>query len=166
MKPQLFHTILVVGLLVFAPRAPSESLTQCLTTTPSGQIFGKPFPASDRWYGSESLAVMLPKDGIWLGMGPEHHYRDKLFWWSYGFKPGGESNLKVSARNLNDSSLVADISAPTGADAPSLGGATMLVAVEFPAAGCWEITGDYLGQTLSFVVEVRTDTVSTNAPSN
>jgi hypothetical protein len=29
----------------------------------------------------------------------------------------------------------------------------MLVAVEFPSAGCWEITGEYLGQKLSFVVE-------------
>ncbi len=154
-KLLLFRTILVVAPLVLAPQAFGESLTECLTTTASGQIFGKPFPSSDRWYGSESLAVMLPPNGIWRGMGPEHHYRDKLFWWSYGFKPGGESNFKVSARNLSDSSLAAEISIPTGAHAPSLGGWTMLVAVEFPAAGCWEITGDYLGQRLSFVVEVR-----------
>ena len=33
----------------------------------------------------------------------------------------------------------------------------MLVAVELPVAGCWEITGEYLGQKLSFVVEVRAD---------
>jgi hypothetical protein len=166
MKSQLFRTILVVAPLMFAPRVQSESFIDCLTTTPAGQIFGKPFPSSDRWYGSESLAVMLPQDGIWRGMGPEHHYRDKLFWWSYGFKPGGESNFKVSARNLSDSSLAAEISAPTNAHAPSLGGWTMLVAVEFPTAGCWEITGDYLGQRLSFVVEVRSKTVSTDAPSN
>jgi hypothetical protein len=34
------------------------------------------------------------------------------------------------------------------------GGWAMLVMVEFPAIGCWELTGEYKGQTLSFVVQV------------
>jgi hypothetical protein len=38
-----------------------------------------------------------------------------------------------------------------------LGGWTMLVMVEFPSAGCWKITGEYLGQVLDFVVEVQAD---------
>ncbi len=100
---------------------------------------------------------MLRPDGIWRGMGPAHDYRDKLFWWSVGFKPGLESKLSVSARKLTDPNARADISAPTGAESPSLGGWAMLVAVEFPSAGCWEITGRYLGQSLAFVVEVRSD---------
>jgi hypothetical protein len=33
----------------------------------------------------------------------------------------------------------------------------MLVMVEFPSAGCWKITGEYLGQVLDFVVEVQAD---------
>jgi hypothetical protein len=37
----------------------------------------------------------------------------------------------------------------------------MLVGVDFPDPGCWEITGEYLGQTLTFVVE----TVSGDAAS-
>ena len=73
-------------------------------------------------------------------MGPEYNYRDKLFWWSFGFKPGSESNLKVSATSLDGNPAKANISPPTNAHAPSLGGRTMLVAVEFPAGGCWEIT--------------------------
>ena len=94
MKPQLFRTLLVVALIVFAPRAQSESLTECLTTMPSGQIFGKPFPSSDRWVWNESIAGRDAAAGWHLARdGPEHHYRDKLFWWSYGFKPGGESNI-------------------------------------------------------------------------
>jgi hypothetical protein len=89
--------------------------------------------------------------------GTEYNYRDKLFWWSFGFKPGSESNLKVSAASLDGYPAKASISPPTNAHAPSLGGWTMLVAVEFPAAGCWEITGEYLGQKLVFVVDVRAD---------
>jgi hypothetical protein len=30
----------------------------------------------------------------------------------------------------------------------------MLVGIDIPAAGCWEITGQYKGTTLSFVVWV------------
>jgi hypothetical protein len=139
-----------------AQAAASES-SDCLVTAPSGDFLGKPFPASDHWYGSESLAVILPKDGIWRGMGPRHNFRDKLFWWSLGFEPGLESNMEVTATSLDDPAAKADISRTTNAHAPSLGGWTMLVLVEFPSPGCWQITGRYSGQTLSFVVDVRAD---------
>lgn len=88
-------------------------------------------------------------------MGPEHNYRDKLFWWSYGFTPGSESQLTVTGERLDGESLPASISQPASAHATSLGGWAMLVGVEFPSAGCWQITGQYLGQKLVFVVEVR-----------
>jgi len=136
----------------------AEEAGTCLATQPSGVTLGKPFPSSDHWFGSESLAVILPPGGVWMGMGPEHRYRDKLFWWSHGFRPGSESNLVVRGRRLDRESPPADISRATNAHSPSLGGWTMLVAVEFPSAGCWEITGEYLGQKLSFVVSVPSST--------
>ncbi len=132
----------------------AENTGTCARTPPSGQILGKPFPASDNWYGSEALAVMLPPDGIWRGMGPAYHYRNKLFWWSSGFKPGNESNLKVKGTRIDGDSPPANISNVSSAHSPSLGGWTMLVAVEFPSAGCWEIAARYLGQELKFVVEI------------
>jgi hypothetical protein len=107
------------------------------------------------------LAVMLPVEGIWRGLGSRYRFREKLFWWSSGFKPGLESNLRVSARKLDGSGARGDISPPTNAHAPDLGGWTMLVMVEFPSPGCWEITGQYLGQTLKFVVEARPDQPAT-----
>jgi hypothetical protein len=143
--------------LVWASPAGTAEISNCPKTVPSADLLGKPFPSSDRWYGSETLAVILRPDGIWRGMGPKYSYRDKLFWWSFGFKPGSESNLKVTAKRLDGSSPPADISAATNAGGPSLGGWTMLVMVEFPSAGCWEITGEYLGQVLDFVVEVQGD---------
>jgi len=149
--------MLFAAALVWASPAGTEENANCPKTVPSADLLGKPFPSSDHWYGSETLAVILRPDGIWRGMGPKHNFRDKMFWWSFGFKPGSESNLTVTARRLDSSSPPADISAATNAGAPSLGGWTMLVMVEFPAAGCWEISGDYLGQVLSFVVEVRAD---------
>ena len=129
----------------------AEACPRTLATTP---LSASPFPSSDAWYGSEKLAVVLPKDGLWRGMGPEKNYRDKLFWWSRGFKPGSESELTVSARRLDADSSPATISKPSNASSKSLGGWTMLVMVEFPSAGCWEITGKYLGHELTAVVEV------------
>lgn len=39
------------------------------------------------------------------------------------------------------------------AGAHSLGGWTMLAGIDFPSAGCWRLTLNYLGQSLWFVVE-------------
>lgn len=156
---QLFTLVLslIAGAGLLAVRAAADESGNCPKTMPSDDLLAAPFPSSDRWYGSEALAVMLPLEGIWRGLGPRHRFREKLFWWSSGFKPGLESNLQVSARKLDGTGSEGDISQPTNAHAPDLGGWTMLVMVEFPSPGCWEITGTYLGQTLSFVVEARAD---------
>ena len=148
---------LIAGTGLLAGPAAADELGNCPKSMPTNDLFAAPFPSSDRWYGSETLAVMLPLEGIWRGLGPRYRFREKLFWWSSGFKPGLESNLKVSARKLDGTGAQGDISQPTNAHAPDLGGWTMLVMVEFPSPGCWEITGTYLGQTLSFVVEALAD---------
>jgi len=157
MKPVrlTFAVLLAVVLPVGAAQANKNSV--CPRTLGSGEVLGKPFPSSDRWYGSEALAVILKPDGLWRGMGPSNNYRDKLFWWSLGFKPGAESNLKVTGKRLDKDAPPANISRATNAHAESLGGWTMLVMVEFPSSGCWQITGEYLGQKLTFVVEARAD---------
>jgi hypothetical protein len=87
-------------------------------------------------------------------MGAAYNYRNKFFWWSYGFRPGSESSLVVRGHRLDRESPQPNVSRPTNAHSPSLGGWTMLVGMEFPSSGCWEITGEYLGQRLSFVVSV------------
>jgi hypothetical protein len=159
MKTPPLVIVLLAGFALSTSQAQAQLAAACPRTTASGEILGKPFPASEHWYGSETLAVMLPPNGMWRGMGSAHHYRDKLFWWSFGFTPGSESKLKVTGRKLDDTSAAANISRVTSAYASSLGGWTMLVAVEFPNAGCWEIAGEYLGQKLTFVVEVVADDV-------
>ncbi len=144
------HLILLFSAILFAQNvALAANDAVCPRTLGSSDLLGKPFPSSDRWYGSEALAVILRPDGIWGGLS------DKLFWWSQGFTPGLESNLKVTGKRLDAASPPANISDATNAKAESLGGWAMLVGVEFPSAGCWQITGSYLGQELSFVVEVH-----------
>jgi hypothetical protein len=114
---------------------------------------GPPFPASGNWYGSEALAVQLPPDGTWPTTAQGALIAVKLFWWSAGYKPGTESKLSVTLKELTGAPVTAAVSPPTNAYAESLGGWTMLTGIDFPNAGCWEVTGRYLGQELKFVVQ-------------
>ena len=99
----------------------------------------------------------------------------KLFWRSAGFRAGTESNLKVEVKNKNGGPVTGHISEATNAYIPSVqpgrvlsdaeakalanemtmsvDGWKMLTGIDFPEPGCWEISADYLGQTLTFVVE-------------
>ena len=120
--------------------------------TGGANALGSPFPTSEHWYGTESLAVQLPP-GAWPTTAPGARIAVKLFWWSAGFRPGMESNLSVELKELSGAPAGAVVSRATNARADSLGGWTMLTGIDFPTAGCWEITGRYLGQELKFVVE-------------
>lgn len=106
------------------------------------------------WFGTETLEALIPKDGVWRGTGPVYQYRDKLFWRSPGLRPGLEPDLVVTGRRLDGYSEPASFSPVTNAHTESLGGWTLLVSAAFPTPGCWEVTGQYVGYSLSFVVEV------------
>jgi len=157
MKPILLATfVLTISLNPIMVSAKAADI--CPVTPGSDEIFGAPFPKGKNWYGSESLAVKLPTDGIW----PTTISGDliavnliavKLFWWSVGFEPGMESNLTVDILSLNGKPVRAKVGKPTSAHAESLGGWTMMTGIDFPDPGCWQISGKYLGQILTFVVE-------------
>ena len=152
-----FARFCLFGLLTLVPLvgAFAAEAGACAWTRGTSQAPSKSFPPSENWYGTEKLAVILPRGGTWRGLGPTHNFRDKLFLWSKGFEAGSEKNLKVTGVRLDADSPPAVISKPTNAYAESLGGWTMLVLVEFPSAGCWQITGEYMGEKLAFVVQTH-----------
>lgn len=90
-------------------------------------------------------------------MGRRSSYRDKLFWWRQGYDGAADPkpDLVVSARRIDDESLPARVSSATNARHETLGGWAMLVMVEFPGPGCWEVTGRYKGESLAFIVRVE-----------
>ena len=100
--------------------------------------------------------MRLSRSGTWRGMGATHNYRDKLFWWRQGYDGETESrpDLSVSARRIDGAAPTVHVSRATNARHEDFGGWAMLVMVEFPAAGCWEVKGQYGSETLSFVVQV------------
>lgn len=122
-------------------------------------------PDSRNLYGSEALAVALPADGTWGVTAPNARIAVKLFWRSAGFRPGMERNLKVEIVNLNggaNDAVVKDITNANSVpediqkaqfDDEWQDGWLMLTGIDFPSPGCWQITGEYLGQTLTFVIQ-------------
>jgi hypothetical protein len=137
-----------------APGVPSS----CAVTLAAERPFARPSlsSASRFWYGSEGLAVLLKTGGKWRGMGPTRSYRDKLFWWRQGYDGSREPTPKlvVRGRRLDGEAPFLMTTCTTGANHADFGGWAMLVALEFPAAGCWEITGEYGPQKVTFIVEV------------
>jgi hypothetical protein len=155
-------------LLVQAAGAPHERPTtpatevlrsSCPVTLAAERPFPEPSPstASRFWYGDEKLAVLLKAGGRWRGMGPDRSYRDKLFWWRQGYDGTAEPTPKliVTGRRLDGDAPALAIPGSTGANHPDFGGWAMLVGVEFPVAGCWQVTGEYGAHKLTFVVDVR-----------
>ena len=107
------------------------------------------------WYGSDLLAAFLPVDGVWTGMGRAKAFRDKLWWWREGYVAARElkPNLVVAATRLDGPHTTFQTTWATNAYGE--GWNAMLVGMEFPAAGCWELRGLYNDrEELIVVIEV------------
>ncbi len=118
----------------------------------------QPPGGQDFWYGSNALWTALPFNGTWRGLPfNEGGYAQKLFWQREGYDGQTEQqpDLVVTGRRLDEMapSLITPPKATNGHH-PDWGW-FMLVGVRIPTLGCWEITGHYRGQQLSFVVQVE-----------
>jgi hypothetical protein len=116
----------------------------------------EPFPG-EFWFGFESLWTSLPSDGVWSSL-PHNadEYTQKIFWWSeyFSLKDEPEPDLVVFGDRLDEKALPLNVSKATNAFADDIGTA-MLVGVDFPTSGCWEITGRYKKTGLTFVIWIE-----------
>jgi len=142
--------------------ASQASADTCSVTPPPDPSFTPPPPypqapfAGEFWYGADSLWTSLPENGVWSGLphNPEG-YTQKVFWWrkGYSWQDRSESQLSVTGRRLDAPAPPLNVSRATNAFAQDIGSA-MLVGVDFPTLGCWEISGRYAGAELSFVIRI------------
>jgi hypothetical protein len=138
----------------------------CPTTRPPDPPFAPPapYPATppplygDKfWYGTDRLWTWLDADGTWPMPGaPGGVQSDKSFWWREGYDWQTETTprLRVTARRLDAAAPPVTVSDATNGFRDDIG-AFMLLGLELPDEGCWELTGHYAATTLSFVVRVR-----------
>lgn len=140
-----------------APASCPLTLPPAVPFTPSG-----PYEKGEGsfWLGTEKLWTTLPNSGAVWGWGPhaKGHENDvqpltaKIFWGSADYKWDKELRpaIKVTGRRLDGNAPPLLVMRPTNAfPGPA---AAMLTGVYVPTPGCWEITADYKGQKLSFVV--------------
>jgi len=141
----------------------------CSVTAPPAVPFTPPRPypgdvaADTFWLGTEKLWLELPRSGVWEGWrGPQPGrgirsapLTSKMFWWSVDYDPLREGNpdLKVTGRRLDDGET-RPIFANQATNALGPPATAMVTGIYLPTPGCWEITGEYKDQKLSFVVWV------------
>lgn len=141
----------------------SSPPVSCPVTTLGETSFEAPAPYSPNapwpgifWYGSKELWVALDTDGIWsdLPHNPQG-YTQKIPWWREGYiwKEEPEPDLTVTGERLDAEAPPLLVSQATNAYAEDMGSA-MMIGVDFPTLGCWQMTGKYADAELSFVVWV------------
>jgi len=110
------------------------------------------------WFGTKRLWTILPADGTWRGLRPYsptgRGFRQKIFWWREGYFWLADPNpeLTVRARRLDAPAPPFTIPHATNGYTEKDFKSFMLVGVDFPTHGCWEITGRFKGDELTFVV--------------
>lgn len=132
----------------------------CPVTLPSDSSFVPPPPYRKEtgrfWLGTRALWTSLADDGIWRGIVSANGVRNKFWWWREGWQPDDSladgPQLSVNARRLDK--LVAPIREPEPTNALVGGQWMMLVMLEIPTSGCWEITGSYAAEYVSMIVWV------------
>ena len=139
----------------------------CPITQPPSEPFVPPAPyptkhseATSFWLGSEKLWTLRPIDGLWYGLrtvepdSGHEIYRDKVFWWrkGYDWRTENPPQLKVTGKRLD---APAPALYPERANPAFIKIPAIVTGINIPTVGCWEMTGDYKGDKLTFVVWVE-----------
>lgn len=115
-----------------------------------------PYPGGS-WFGTDRLWISPPEDGTWRGLGhytpTDPTFRQKMAWWRQGFdwrtEPDFRARLTVTGRRLDAQAAPL---MPVRANSVLGKLPYMMVAFDLPTLGCWEITGHYEDDELTFVV--------------
>jgi hypothetical protein len=151
---------------------PGDVPDTCPVTKSTDRPFIPPWPYPAKpyeggfWTGTDGLWIAPPADGTWGGQhfsttdpasgNKTDWWREaKVSWWRQGYdwRVDGPPKLKVTGRRLDSTAppLVADEANAVRIRFPK---AYMMDGLYFPAPGCWEITGRYEDDELTFVVWV------------
>jgi hypothetical protein len=145
------------------PKGPTATAVACDPTRPTPRFLAPPpAPAEppayyhSTWYGSTHLWTMLDTNGeTWRDL-PQSAagLTQKTFWWSADWAPTGqpEPAITITGHRLD---APGSFSFGPGTIASADFGTAMLVGIDVPTTGCWEITGRYRTATLSFTVSVE-----------
>lgn len=150
------------------PLAATRALPRsaCPVTLPSQPSFVPPEPYPSQapalyrqvWYGTGALWTMLAREGeVWEGL-PHYGgaFGQKTLWWSQGYSLTAEPtpSITVTGRRLDGPGSFEAGEPGTNGSREDIG-SFMLVGVDIPTTGCWELTARYGGAELTYVVLVE-----------
>jgi hypothetical protein len=167
MKPGFLLAAVAAAFLAGCSLLFGMSTEACPVTLPQPPLVpptgypATPVPANEAWYGSAALWVALDRDGErWHGLprAKDGSFGQKTFWWSESFSVATEQQpaISVDGRRLDRVGPAFHAGDP-GTNASFDGTTAMLVGVDVPTSGCWELTGRYRGAALSYVVWIAAD---------
>jgi hypothetical protein len=121
----------------------------------------RPGPPSEAWYGSSRLWTALDVAGeTWYALPRTDSGAivQKTFWWSALFSVRTEEQpaISVTGRRLDRPGPTFQAGNP-GTNAAFDETTSMLVGIDIPTPGCWELTARYRGNELSYVVWIDDD---------
>lgn len=140
--------------------APASLTNACLLTsrtsrtshatpnfTPPPEFGLSPASAGQFWYGSVVLWTLLDAVGVWsdLPRTADGKLVQKIQWWR-----GVQGDLTLTGRRLDAPAPPIESSVPSGYGDYGW----QMSGVHIPTPGCWEITGQVAGNSLSFIVWV------------
>jgi hypothetical protein len=140
-------------MLLTATPAMVVAASDCPVTIGSDNELVDGWPRSNNWFGSKDLAVILSDDGTWPTTKPGHRISVKLFWFIDDLEMWRAGSFRSTIKRLDAGENDAVVSEPTTAGIPDLDTLTVLTGIHFPSEGCWQITADFEGHSLTFVVQ-------------
>jgi hypothetical protein len=164
MSPLRLAFVLLTLTVTALPQTPSIPAT-CPVTQPPKPAFvppppyPEPTPAGLFWFGTDKLWTLLGCQ-TWSHL-PHYtpddpRFRQKLFWWRSGFNPRNEPQpaLSVTGKRLDAPAPPLDSDQHANAGWQDRRRPFIVTGIFLPTLGCWEITGRYGEETVSFVVWV------------
>ena len=142
----------------------------CLVTKPGDQPFVPPpeYPkklSKDYfWYGTDRLWLSLPTSGTWFGLGhytpQDPTFRQKIMWWRNGLDLHADlrGKFKITGKRLDSdapplqSDPISGVSGGVFENGIIKGPPFIMSGVNFPTLGCWEVTGRFEEDELTFVI--------------
>lgn len=145
---------------------PANAPDSCPVTKPYDRPFVPPFPKPSIqrddnffWFGTDRLWTQLPANGTWNGL-PHYSpfdptFRQKLFFWRLGYDPRLEPQAKLTITGRRIDSAAPPLLSDKTSNGGWHGDDTFIVTgINFPTLGCWQITGHYQDDELTFVIWV------------
>lgn len=120
---------------------------------------GPPSSYGAVWHGTPALYTMIRQDGeVWFGLpvAADGTLTQKTFWWIDALieitQP--DPDLTVNMQRWGDVSAAPVVSEDTTTGAREDIGVFAIVGLQIPEEGCWVVTAEHEGATLSYVVWV------------